>query len=172
MSTIVKVALGAGATSWVFGQADSPAAVARMAYLVPTRLARDVWTAACIVTDYKASLKGLEGAAREAALAGCHQRGADRLLALCFANGGIYTKLGQHVGELRMHCGCMRPGGSARALMPSVAAIACHVDGSLMLHRLRSDRHMIIISTFFDLVRLYPACPSQASWTTCCPRRM
>jgi aarF domain-containing kinase len=33
-------------------------------------------------------------------LAECHQRGADRLLQLCFKNGGIYTKLGQHVGQL------------------------------------------------------------------------
>ena len=33
-------------------------------------------------------------------LRACHQRGADRLLQLCFANGGIYTKLGQHVGQL------------------------------------------------------------------------
>ena len=30
----------------------------------------------------------------------CHRRGADRLLALCFANGGIYIKLGQHIGML------------------------------------------------------------------------
>ena len=50
--------------------------------------------------DYKASLRGLQGDAREAALQGCHQRGAQRLLDLCFANGGVYIKLGQHVGQL------------------------------------------------------------------------
>jgi hypothetical protein len=52
--------------------------------------------------DYKLSLgrPGLQGADREAALRACHQRSADRLLQLCFANGGIYTKLGQHIGQL------------------------------------------------------------------------
>lgn len=50
--------------------------------------------------DYKSSLGELTGEAREEALRRCHQRGADRLLQLCFANGGIYTKLGQHIGQL------------------------------------------------------------------------
>ncbi|GFR41354.1 hypothetical protein Agub_g2037, partial [Astrephomene gubernaculifera] len=70
------------------------------AYLTPIRLARDVYTAAAIVADYKYSLSSVSGEAREAALHGCHQRGAERLLALCFANGGVYTKLGQHIGQL------------------------------------------------------------------------
>jgi len=39
-------------------------------------------------------------AARRLALKRCHQRGADRLLRLCFDNGGVYVKLGQHVGQL------------------------------------------------------------------------
>jgi len=46
------------------------------------------------------SLHGLEGEDREAAKRACHQRGADRLLAVCFMNGGIYIKLGQHIGML------------------------------------------------------------------------
>ncbi|KAG2499118.1 hypothetical protein HYH03_002701 [Edaphochlamys debaryana] len=72
-----------------------------VAYLTPVRLARDVACAASIVADYYTSLRpDLQGEAREAALRGCHQRGAQRLLQLCFANGGIYTKLGQHVGQL------------------------------------------------------------------------
>lgn len=50
--------------------------------------------------DYAWTLHGLEGEAREEAKKGCHQRGADRLLAVCFANGGIYIKLGQHIGML------------------------------------------------------------------------
>jgi aarF domain-containing kinase len=55
----------------------------------------------CLSPDYKLSLKpGLEGDERAKVLAACHQRGADRLLQLCFKNGGIYTKLGQHVGQL------------------------------------------------------------------------
>lgn len=46
------------------------------------------------------SLGYLAGEEREAALRACHLRGANRLLQLCFLNGGIYTKLGQHVGQL------------------------------------------------------------------------
>ncbi len=46
------------------------------------------------------SLGYLTGDEREAALRACHLRGANRLLQLCFLNGGIYTKLGQHVGQL------------------------------------------------------------------------
>ncbi|GIL99023.1 hypothetical protein Vretimale_4271 [Volvox reticuliferus] len=72
----------------------------RAAYLTPVRLGRDVYTAATTVIDYKLSLGSLTGAAREVALRECHQRGANRLLALCFANGGVYTKLGQHIGQL------------------------------------------------------------------------
>jgi hypothetical protein len=45
-------------------------------------------------------LHGLEGAAREEAKKACHQRGADRLLSCCFKNGGVYIKLGQHIGML------------------------------------------------------------------------
>jgi len=53
------------------------------------------------MADYKLSLRSaLVGEERERALSECHQRGADRLLQLCFANGGVYTKLGQHVGQL------------------------------------------------------------------------
>lgn len=39
-------------------------------------------------------------AAREEQLHACHQRSADKLLKLCFDNGGIYIKLGQHIGQL------------------------------------------------------------------------
>ena len=53
-----------------------------------------------VPADYKASLRGLQGSSRQQELSSCHQRSADRLLALCFANGGIYIKLGQHIGQL------------------------------------------------------------------------
>ena len=46
------------------------------------------------------TLRGLEGEEREEAKRGCHQRGANRLLDVCFRNGGIYIKLGQHIGML------------------------------------------------------------------------
>lgn len=42
--------------------------------------------------DYKFSLRGLEGGAYAAALHDCHERGAARLVDLCFANGGIYSE--------------------------------------------------------------------------------
>jgi hypothetical protein len=47
--------------------------------------------------DYKVALANAPppGPERQAVLSGCHERGAERLLALCFANGGIYTKLGE-----------------------------------------------------------------------------
>lgn len=43
-------------------------------------------------TDYAWSLYGMEGSQREAVLHSCHQRGANRLLDLCFSNGGIYSE--------------------------------------------------------------------------------
>ena len=43
--------------------------------------------------DYKLSLRGKTGEERERALQGCHERGAKRLMELCFSNGGIYTKV-------------------------------------------------------------------------------
>ncbi len=60
-----------------------------------------------------------------------HQRGADRLLQLCFANGGIYVKLGQHVGQLvrraveagdggaRREEGRLHQAGAAQATAPA-----------------------------------------------------
>ncbi|KAI8470915.1 MAG: ABC1 family-domain-containing protein [Monoraphidium minutum] len=75
---------------------------ARLAALAAVRLGRDVAAAAAVAADYKTSLAAAppSGPARQAALSACHQRGADRLLALCFKNGGIYTKLGQHLAQL------------------------------------------------------------------------
>jgi aarF domain-containing kinase len=54
------------------------------------------------VADYQYSLYGLpeESAEREAAQHEAHMRCANRLQALCFKNGGIYIKLGQHIGQL------------------------------------------------------------------------
>jgi hypothetical protein len=55
------------------------------------------------VADYKVSLNSVDDgdkAAREQQLHACHQRSADKLLKLCFDNGGIYIKLGQHIGQL------------------------------------------------------------------------
>jgi len=75
--------------------------------------------------DYKTSLAAVPGhqlEQREEVLHGCHQRSADKLLKLCFDNGGIYIKLGQHIGQLvgerpASHCynRCTRPQCSAAA---------------------------------------------------------
>lgn len=52
-------------------------------------------------TDYLVSLYGVpEGPARESVKHECHERCADRLQKLFFKNGGIYIKLGQHIGQL------------------------------------------------------------------------
>ena len=50
--------------------------------------------------DYKWSLRGLSGPELEAAQRAVHQRSADRLQRLAFANGGIYIKIGQHIAQL------------------------------------------------------------------------
>lgn len=50
--------------------------------------------------DYQWSLRRLDGLELEAAKEAADARGADRLLALCRANGGIYIKLGQHIAML------------------------------------------------------------------------
>lgn len=55
--------------------------------------------------DYKYSLWGLpEGSPeRERVKHDVHMRGARRLQELCFRNGGVYIKLGQHVSQLVCH---------------------------------------------------------------------
>ena len=50
-----------------------------------------------LCVDYKWSLRGLIGDEYEKAQHKVHERSADRLQRLCFANGGIYIKLGQHI---------------------------------------------------------------------------
>lgn len=54
---------------------------------------------ACLA-DYKWSLRNLCGEEYEQAKRKCHARGADRLQKLCFANRGVYVKLGQHIAQL------------------------------------------------------------------------
>lgn len=51
--------------------------------------------------DYYFSLRNIENQEeRSQVIQECHKRCAQRLVDLCFANGGIYIKLGQHVGQL------------------------------------------------------------------------
>eukprot|EP00887_Chlorella_sp_A99_P007308 scaffold2.g7308.t1 len=79
---------------------ERPRDVAFKIAVLPVRLARDVKCAVLSVGDYTWSLHGLEGEVREEAKRQCHARGAQRLLDLCFANQGIYIKLGQHIAVL------------------------------------------------------------------------
>lgn len=71
-------------------------------WAVPLCLGRNLSTAATIVADYKYSLWGIaEGSLERAkAIHEAHMRCANRLQELCFKNGGIYIKLGQHIGQL------------------------------------------------------------------------
>ncbi len=53
------------------------------------------------LADYVYSLYGIpEGAERDVARHEVHLHSANRLQDLCFKNGGIYIKLGQHIGQL------------------------------------------------------------------------
>lgn len=56
----------------------------------------------CCVIDYEYSLLGLAEGSREKAEVKheVHLRSAQKLQELCFKNGGIYIKLGQHIGQL------------------------------------------------------------------------
>lgn len=54
--------------------------------------------------DYKFSLRALNDEQYKAAVKEVHERSAFKLQKLCFANGGIYIKLGQHVAQLVPNC--------------------------------------------------------------------
>lgn len=57
----------------------------------------------CVVLiDYEYSLSGLAEGTNERAKVKheVHLRSAQKLQDLCFKNGGIYIKLGQHIGQL------------------------------------------------------------------------
>ena len=55
-----------------------------------------------VILDYEYSLLGLPEDSIERARVKheVHTRSARRLEELCFKNGGIYIKLGQHIGQL------------------------------------------------------------------------
>ncbi|KAK9127997.1 hypothetical protein Syun_016794 [Stephania yunnanensis] len=95
-------ALSGGAAAAAISTSENPATSLKICTTVPLRLVRDSFTAAAIAFDYEYSLLGLaEGSAERAEVKReCHRRGAERLRELCFRNGGIYIKLGQHIGQL------------------------------------------------------------------------
>jgi len=67
------------------------------------RFGRAAWSVGKIGFDYKKTLYKTtypETADYEAAKAACHQRAANNLLDLCCRNGGVFIKVGQHIGAL------------------------------------------------------------------------
>ncbi|XP_070053108.1 putative ABC1 protein At2g40090 [Nicotiana tomentosiformis] len=99
---VASTALGGGAAVATIASSDDPAMALKLCTIVPLRLFRDAVTAATIAFDYEYSLWGLpEGSSERAKVKHeVHMRGARRLEELCFRNGGIYIKLGQHLGQL------------------------------------------------------------------------
>ncbi|XP_076929349.1 putative ABC1 protein At2g40090 [Bidens hawaiensis] len=95
-------ALGGGVGAAKIANSDDPATALKLCTTVPIRLFRLSVTAAAIAFDYEYSLMGLpEGSKeREKVVREVHTRSARRIEDLCFKNGGIYIKLGQHVGQL------------------------------------------------------------------------
>ncbi|CAO2825668.1 unnamed protein product [Amaranthus hypochondriacus] len=81
---------------------DDPASTYKLWTNVPARLFRDSLTAASIAFDYEYSLQGLtEGSSEYTKVKHeVHLRSAQKLQDLCFRNGGIYIKLGQHISQL------------------------------------------------------------------------
>lgn len=93
---------GAGAGAVAVANSDDPASALKLSTTVPVRLLRDAATAASIVFDYEYSLWGLPDGSkeRERIKREVHSRSALKLQELCFRNGGIYIKLGQHISQL------------------------------------------------------------------------
>ncbi|GAB2216375.1 hypothetical protein Droror1_Dr00024148 [Drosera rotundifolia] len=94
--------LGGGALGAAVITSPDPQATLKLYSTVPVRLFRDTVTAATIVFDYEYSLWGLpEGSTERPSIKHeVHLRSANRLQELCFKNGGIYIKLGQHISQL------------------------------------------------------------------------
>ncbi|XP_057788888.1 putative ABC1 protein At2g40090 [Salvia miltiorrhiza] len=99
---VATAAAGAGAGAVSIANSDDPASALKLATTVPLRLLRDAATAATIVYDYEYSLLGLPDGSkeRERVKREVHSRSAHKLQELCFRNGGIYIKLGQHISQL------------------------------------------------------------------------
>ncbi|KAK9283412.1 hypothetical protein L1049_011654 [Liquidambar formosana] len=100
--SVAATALCGGAGTAAIASSDDPATALKLCTTIPLRLVRDSVTAATIALDYEYSLWGLaEGSdERSRVKHEVHLRSARRLQELCFRNGGIYIKLGQHIGQL------------------------------------------------------------------------
>ncbi|KAH6777804.1 ABC2-like protein 9 [Perilla frutescens var. hirtella] len=99
---LATAAGGAGAGAFAIASSEDPASALKLSTTVPIRLLRDAATAASIAFDYEYSLWGLPDGSkeRERVKHEVHTRSALKLQELCFRNGGIYIKLGQHISQL------------------------------------------------------------------------
>ncbi|KAF8009900.1 hypothetical protein BT93_J0776 [Corymbia citriodora subsp. variegata] len=99
---VVGTAACGGAAGGAVATSDDPATALKLCTVVPVRLARNAATAASIAFDYQYSLLGLPEGSEERSRVKheVHLRSALKLQELCFKNGGIYIKLGQHIGQL------------------------------------------------------------------------
>ncbi|KAL5076736.1 hypothetical protein RYX36_015720 [Vicia faba] len=100
--TLLTSVLGGGGAAALIATSDDPATALNLSITIPRRLFADAVAAANIVFDYEYSLWGIpEGSTeREKMKHEVHLRSAEKLRDLCFKNGGIYIKLGQHIGQL------------------------------------------------------------------------
>ncbi|XP_058207251.1 putative ABC1 protein At2g40090 [Rhododendron vialii] len=99
---LAATAAGSGVAAAAIATSDDPATALKLSFTVPLRLARLSTTAAVIAFDYEYSLWGLQedSIERSKVKHAVHVRSAHKLEELCFKNGGIYIKLGQHIGQL------------------------------------------------------------------------
>ncbi|KAJ6987295.1 putative ABC1 protein At2g40090 isoform X1 [Populus alba] len=99
---VAATALLTGGATATVATSEDPATALKLCTAVPVRLYRNTVTAASIAFDYEYSLWGLsEGSVVKAKVKHeVHLRSARKLQELCFKNGGIYIKLGQHLGQL------------------------------------------------------------------------
>ncbi|KAL7253405.1 hypothetical protein ACSBR1_007858 [Camellia fascicularis] len=94
--------VGGGVAAAAISTSDDPATALKLCATVPLRVTRLSFTAATIAFDYEYSLWGLpeDSIERSKVKHEVHNRSARKLEELCFKNGGIYIKLGQHIGQL------------------------------------------------------------------------
>ncbi|GMP23386.1 hypothetical protein CsSME_00001011 [Camellia sinensis var. sinensis] len=94
--------VGGGVAAAAISTSDDPATALKLCATVPLRVTRLSLTAATIAFDYEYSLWGLpeDSIERSKVKHEVHNRSARKLEELCFKNGGIYIKLGQHIGQL------------------------------------------------------------------------
>ncbi|KAM7499367.1 hypothetical protein LguiA_023781 [Lonicera macranthoides] len=99
---ITATAAAGGVAATAIATSDDPALALKLCSTVPVRLFRVTMAAATVAFDYEYSLWGLPESSIEGARVKheVHMRSAQKLQELCFKNGGIYIKLGQHISQL------------------------------------------------------------------------